>query len=99
MDIVDQNLQSYQRAGQARGDARSWLADFETALGSRDAGRIATLFHEDSHWRDILAFTWHYTPVAGSREIAGRLAAEQSGINAKGFHLPELKCSHAIWPR
>jgi putative flavoprotein involved in K+ transport len=88
MDLVDQNLQAYQRAEQARGDASRWLADFETALGSQDVDRIAALFHEDSHWRDILAFTWHYTPVAGSREIAGRLAAQQSRVGARGFHLP-----------
>jgi putative flavoprotein involved in K+ transport len=89
MDLVDQNLQEYQRAEQAKGDASRWLAEFETALSSRDAGRIAALFHEDSHWRDILAFTWYYTPIAGSREIAGRLVAEQSRVLAAGFHLPD----------
>src|SRR5262245_7582591 len=68
MDLVDQNLQAYQRAEQAKGDASRWLADFETALGSRDPDRVAALFHADSHWRDILAFTWYYTPIAGSRE-------------------------------
>jgi putative flavoprotein involved in K+ transport len=89
MDVVDQNLQAYHRAEQAKGDANRWLADFETALGSRDAGRVAALFHDDSHWRDILAFTWHYTPVAGAQEIARRLTAEQSWAQAKGFHLPD----------
>ena len=69
MDLVDQNLQEYQRAEQARGDASRWLADFETALGARDAGHIAALFHEDSHWRDILAFTWYYTPIVGAQFV------------------------------
>jgi len=89
MDLVDQNLQAYQRVEQAKGDASRWLSDFETALASRDADRIAALFHVDSHWRDILAFTWYYTPVAGSQEIANRLAAEQSRAGARGFHLPD----------
>lgn len=89
MDLVDQNLQAFQRAEQAKGDAVRWLGDFETALLSRDAGRIAALFHEDSHWRDILAFTWYYSPLAGARAIADRLAADQARANARGFHLPE----------
>lgn len=89
MDIVDQDLQAFQRGEQADAAAARWLANFEAALGSGDAGRIAGLFHEDSHWRDILAFTWHYTPVAGSREIANTLSAEQSRVRARNFHLPE----------
>lgn len=89
MDLVDQDLQAFQRGEQAEGAAARWLADFETALGSRDIGRIAGLFHEDSHWRDILAFTWHYTPIAGSHDIATRLAAEQARVEARSFQLPE----------
>ena len=92
MDLVDQNLQAYQRAEQAKGDASRWLADFETALVSQDAERVAALFHEELHWRDILAFTWYYTPLAGSRQIAARLVAEQSRVNARGFHLPDERC-------
>ncbi len=89
MDIVNQDLQAFQRGEHAEGVAARWLADFETALASRDVGRIAGLFHEDSHWRDILAFTWHYTPVAGSHGIATRLAAEQPRVQARNFRLPE----------
>ncbi len=89
MDLVDQDPRADQRAEQAREDASSWLADFETALSSRDAARIAALFHANSHWRDILAFTWYYTAIAGSREIAERLAAEQPIVRAREFHLPD----------
>jgi cation diffusion facilitator CzcD-associated flavoprotein CzcO len=42
----------------------------------------------DSHWRDVLAFTWHMTPLEGRDSIASRLAAEQSHVGAHGFHLP-----------
>ena len=89
MDLVNQDLQAFQRGEQAEATAARWLADFETALGSRDIGRIAGLFHEESHWRDVLAFTWYYTPVAGSHDIAARLAAEQARVEARGFRLPE----------
>ncbi len=89
MDLVNQDLQAFQRGEEAEATAARWLADFETALGSRDIGRIAGLFHEESHWRDVLAFTWYYTPVAGSHDIAARLAAEQARVEARGFRLPE----------
>jgi cation diffusion facilitator CzcD-associated flavoprotein CzcO len=46
------------------------------------------LFHEDSHWRDILAFTWNFTSAAGRESIAARLAAAQARTAAQGFHLP-----------
>lgn len=58
MNDIDQDLLAFQAAQQARRDAESWLAAFETALCARDPARIASLFHADSHWRDVLAFTW-----------------------------------------
>ena len=46
------------------------------------------MFHQDCHWRDILAFTWHLTSVEGRDTVATRLAAEQARTGAHGFHLP-----------
>ncbi|MFC7478078.1 flavin-containing monooxygenase [Dankookia sp. GCM10030260] len=89
MDDFDQSLQEFQITAQARRSAAGWLDAFEAALASRDAARIGALFHADSHWRDILAFTWHLTPVAGRDSIAARLAAEQARTAAQGFHLPQ----------
>jgi hypothetical protein len=40
------------------------------------------------HWRDVLAFTWHLTPVEGRDNVAARLAAQQEHTGAHGFHLP-----------
>jgi hypothetical protein len=59
------------------------------ALASRDAARIGALFHADSHWRDILAFTWHLTSVAGRDNMAANLATEQARTAAQKFHLPQ----------
>lgn len=91
MNDFDQSFQEFQAARQARQSAETWLAAFETALGARDAGRLASLFHQDSHWHDILAFTWHVTPVAGRDSIASRLAAEQARTGAHGFNLPPAR--------
>src|SRR4051812_7480356 len=88
MNDFDQTFLDYQRAEQARRAAAGWLSAFENALEARDPARIGALFHEDSHWRDVLAFTWHMTPIEGREAIAARLSAEQARTGAKGFHLP-----------
>jgi putative flavoprotein involved in K+ transport len=89
MDDFEQSLHEFQIAENRRRIARDWLKTFESALTSRDAAQIGALFHEESHWRDVLAFTWHMTPVAGRDSIATRLAAEQARTAAHGFHLPK----------
>lgn len=88
MDDFDQALHNFQLAERARRSAAGWLGAFEAALASRDAARIGALFHEDSHWRDILAFTWDITSAAGRGSVAARLAAAQARTAARGFHLP-----------
>jgi hypothetical protein len=88
MNDFDQSFLEFQAAAQCRRSAQDWLAAFETALVSRDAVAIGALFHQDCHWHDILAFTWHLTPVEGRDNVAARLAAEQGRTAAHGFHLP-----------
>jgi cation diffusion facilitator CzcD-associated flavoprotein CzcO len=84
----DQSFLEFQAAGQARRHAEDWLAAFETTLAVRDVARIGALFHQDCHWRDVLAFTWTLTPLGGRDSVAARLAAEQEHTAAHGFHLP-----------
>lgn len=90
MNDFDASFLEFQRAEQDRHSAAAWLSAFEKALTSRDAGQIGGLFHQDSHWRDVLAFTWHLTSVAGRDNIAARLAAEQEHTTAHGFHLQQI---------
>lgn len=52
---------------------QAWLTEFASALNAADATRLATLFAEECHWRDILAFTWDLRTVSGAAAIAGRL--------------------------
>jgi cation diffusion facilitator CzcD-associated flavoprotein CzcO len=89
MNDFDQAFLAFQAAEQARRTAEDWLAAFETALTARDAARTGALFQQDCHWRDVLAFTWHMTPVAGRDNVAARLVAEQQHTDARGFHLPQ----------
>lgn len=67
--------------------AADWLRAFESALSTRDHEAIAALFHSDSHWRDILAFTWSLTPTIGGSEIARRLAETQPATIARSFRI------------
>jgi cation diffusion facilitator CzcD-associated flavoprotein CzcO len=53
--------------------AAAWLDDFGAALASGDAARIAALFAENCHWRDILAFTWDLRTTSGAAAIAARM--------------------------
>ena len=91
MNDFDQSFHEFQTAQHTRRLAEEWLAAFETALGSRDAAKLAALFHPDSHWRDILAFTWYVTATQGPDKIAARLSAEQERTQAHGFHLPAAR--------
>jgi cation diffusion facilitator CzcD-associated flavoprotein CzcO len=88
MNDFDPSFLEFQTAEQARRRADGWLTVFEAALVSRDAVRIGALFHQDCHWRDILAFTWHLTSAEGRDNVAARLAVEQGHTAAHGFRLP-----------
>jgi hypothetical protein len=52
----------------------NWLAKFEMALTGRDDVLLKTLFHPDSHWRDVLALTWQIGTVNGIDAIFSFLA-------------------------
>ena len=49
------------------------------------ASAIAALFAPDSHWRDLLAFTWSLTPHSGADQIAAEMARLQAHTHARGF--------------
>ena len=64
-----------------------WLDAFNAALPKCDAGAIAALFQAESHWKDVLAFTWHLTATYGAEEIGPELARRQATTKAFGFKL------------
>lgn len=88
MNRMDDTLQAYRQETKAREAAELWLAAFEPALAARDADRIGALFHEDCHWRDVLAFTWDRSAFRGRGDVAGQLAGKQATTAARRFHLP-----------
>lgn len=64
-----------------------WLTAFESALGAGDTRSLRALFHDDSHWRDLLAFTWHYTSVSGAESLVSALCEAQSHARAARFRV------------
>ena len=56
--------------------ASHWLAKFERAIADGDG--IADLFHADSHWRDVLAFTWQIQTVSGRDAIVTALKGRRA---------------------
>jgi putative flavoprotein involved in K+ transport len=53
--------------------ATTWLSAFAAALARNDAAGAAAMFDSDSHWRDLVAFTWNLKTVDGRDAIAAML--------------------------
>src|SRR5947208_7636080 len=67
--------------------ANHWLAAFEKALAGRDDVLLRTLFHPDSHWRDVLALTWHIRTVNGLEAVVRELKAHAGRAHPTGFRI------------
>ena len=65
--------------------ADHWLAQFAEALAEPDGVRLKSLFHPDSHWRDVLALTWDIRTVSGRDAIRDELKAHAGRANPTGF--------------
>src|SRR5215813_11827835 len=65
----------------------NWLAQFERALAEPDGVLLKTLFHPQSHWRDVLALTWHIRTVSGLDVILSELKAHVRRANPTGFRI------------
>src|SRR6476660_8399825 len=63
----------------------NWLAQFERALAEPDMVLLKALFHADSHWRDVLALTWHIRTISGLDAIVRELKAHVGRARPAGF--------------
>ena len=63
--------------------ANEWLKAFEGALAK--PAELRSLFHADSHWRDVLALTWQLRTVDGAEAIAVELSAEAGRARPAGL--------------
>ena len=88
MNHVDASLHAFQPAAETRNIVERWVAAFETALNTQDIEKIGALFHRESYWRDVLAFTWDYSSAEGRKHVATGLAEAQASTMAGEFHVP-----------
>src|SRR6185436_10396531 len=63
----------------------NWLAQFEDALKKSDHGVLKTLFHPDSHWRDVLALSWNIQTINGADAILNELKLHAPSALPTGF--------------
>src|SRR5215468_9651780 len=68
--------------------AEHWLTQFEQALSEPNDALLKTLFHADSHWRDVLALTWRIMTVNGADAILRELRTHNHRVQPAGFKIP-----------
>src|SRR5262245_58697601 len=85
MNDVDQSVLSRASVENDQAVVQQWLGSLEAALRDRRTRAVAALFAPDSHWRDLLAFTWSLTPHSGADQIAAAMARLQAVTQAHGF--------------
>jgi hypothetical protein len=67
--------------------AQNWLTQFDAALARPDDVLLKTLFHADSYWRDLLAFTWRIRTVNGADAILRGLRAHVGSARPAAFRI------------
>jgi thioredoxin reductase len=67
--------------------AENWLAQFDRALAAADGARLGTMFHAESHWRDVLALTWQIRTISGRDAVLRELAAHARRARPSGFKI------------
>src|SRR3954468_13991518 len=65
--------------------ADNWLARFDEALAKSDDRLLKTLFHPDSHWRDVLALSWNIQTVNGPDAILKEIGRYAPIAGPSGF--------------
>ena len=65
----------------------SWLRDFEDSVTRGDTDTAATMFAADSHWRDLVAFTWHIRTFSGKDAIRKALLERLASAQPRNFQI------------
>ncbi|KIJ64694.1 hypothetical protein HYDPIDRAFT_111265 [Hydnomerulius pinastri MD-312] len=68
-------------------EATKWLTEFATSVSINDPLFLTTLFHELGYWKDILALTWDFRTIRGSKAIKQLLDARLSATCLTAFRL------------
>ena len=69
--------------------AMAWLSAFERAAATYNAEAVAGLFADDSHWRDLVAFTWHIRTFSSRDAIKQAFARAMTATKPRNFCIPD----------
>ena len=64
-----------------------WLTAFDAALSAPDISAAASLFADDSYWRDLISFTWNIKTAEGKEAIRDMLAATVPATRPAHWHI------------
>jgi putative flavoprotein involved in K+ transport len=64
-----------------------WLSQFGGALARNEPAAAAALFHRESYWRDLVAFTWNIKTLEGPGEIQAMLEATLAHVRPSGWQV------------
>ncbi len=68
----------------------TWLASFEAAMAAGTTAALTRVFWQrETHWRDLMAFTWTITPHDTLDQTVADLVRTQPTIKARTFRLAE----------
>ncbi|KAL9063726.1 MAG: hypothetical protein Q9161_009311 [Pseudevernia consocians] len=67
--------------------ATQWVSKLESALASKDAARLANIFHPDCWWRDMLAFQWDLRTVHGLDKLTDFIGKHQETAQISNIRL------------
>lgn len=74
---------------EARAIAQQWLTALEIQLARPDTLSLASLFHAESWWRDMLALDWDMRTAHSSTEVEDLLRKRQSQAQLHNFRLQD----------
>ncbi|HMK67809.1 MAG TPA: NAD(P)/FAD-dependent oxidoreductase [Stellaceae bacterium] len=74
-------------------DVEAWLAQFEKALAQPGGALLESLFHAESHWRDVLALSWEIETVSGRESVLRELRAHAARARPRGFRIDPRRAS------
>lgn len=67
--------------------ASQWISKLESVLASNDTSRLASIFHPDCWWRDMLGFQWDFRTIHGLDKLTEYIGKHQETTQISNFRL------------
>jgi putative flavoprotein involved in K+ transport len=79
--------------------AEQWVAQLHASVAEQDWNGIASLFQSDSHWRDLVAFTWNFGTASGPAAIAERFRSTFASTHPRNFRISDENTGPTVLTR